>query len=630
MHQGRHRVPKWRQGALSRIWRSAVPGVKSRILSLGLFLLILGPRPATALVSFDFETPYLVHPTQQVWDFCLVRDAGEYHVFFHTIPQQNPHPANADTIWHAVSNDLRRWELRGPVLTSGPDWWDDVALWAPDVVFDDQSGRWAMLYTGIAQGMVQRACLAWSDDLVTWEKSAANPVFEPDSVIYFWSPSEDWSPFRDPFVYHDGQTWNMLSTAHLRLGGVPGYRRGIVHRAVSNDLENWLDAGVFFEHDGAVGRSNVFESVQYLVREGWHHLFFTEQDPTIEHHPTSHMVAADPSGWTMAARTIVDAGWAPEIKQFDTEAGMDIFARLAKDQDPRDDTWFVTAKFDSVRFDSGGQTPVVIATDPLGPDWPTRSGGSGAAAPTFGDNPALRGEPEIRGAGHGWFGSAENYGGPLSGIGQPGAALGDIAMGRLESRPFVVTGGYFRLLLAGGYHPATCYVGLADDTTGEILSSIHPNGETTMVERVWDTREYLGRTVRMVIVDEEPGPDGWIAADAIEEWEGVSPVVDSGDGTGARAPASPVTGLGIHPNPFNSGTMIRFDVGKAGRLRLEIHDFGGRRVWSSTEIETTGGRIRVAWDARDLTGRSLPSGAYFCRVIHDGTVVAGGRLTLVK
>jgi len=626
MQQGQHWEPTRSRGALSRDWWSVVPDKRFRIVFLAFFLLILGPRPAPALVSFDFETPYLVHPEQQVWDFCLIRKAGEYHVFYHTIPQQAMHPANGDTIWHAVSSDLVGWEIRGPALTSGPDWWDGVALWAPDVVFDDQSGRWAMLYTGVASGMVQRACLAWSDDLVTWEKSAANPVFEPDSVTYFWSQSEDWSAFRDPFVYHDGQVWNMLSTAQLRLGGVPGYRRGIVHRAVSNDLENWQDAGVFYEHDGATGRNNPLESVQYLVRDGWHHLFFTEQDPTIEHHPTSHMVAADPAGWTMATRTVVDAGWAPEIKRFDPEADLDIFARLAKDQDPRDETWFVTAKFDSIRFDSDGQTPVVIVTDQLGQDWPTRTGVAGAAAPVFGDNPALRGDPEILPAGHGWFGSAENYGGPLSGIGQPGAVLGDIATGRLESRPFVVSGGYFRLLLAGGNHPTTLYVGLVDDATDETLTRIHPDGETTLVERFWDIRGYPGRTVRLVIVDEESGPDGWLAVDAIEEFAGASPVTDTG---GAVSPNLKVTGLAAHPNPFNGGTEISFEVGAPGRCRVDIFNLAGRRIWRSSEFMATG-IINIPWDARDAAGRNLPSGSYFCRVIHEGVTAAGARLTLLK
>jgi len=487
-----------------------------------------------------------------------------------------------------------------------------------------------MLYTGVSQGMVQRACLAWSTDLVTWDKSTANPVFAPDSVTYYWSPSMNWSSFRDPFLYHDGQTWNMLSTAHLRLSGEPANRRAIVHRSFSTDLENWQDAGVFFEHDGAIGQTRDFESVQYLVRNGWHHLFFTEQDPTIEHHPTSHLMAVDPAEWTMANRSIIDAGWAPEIKPFATNADAEIFARLAKDQNPIDGTWFVTAKFDSVRFGPGGQLPEIIPTDPRGSDWPVQSGESAAAAPTFGDNPAWRDSPSSGLQGHGWLGSAENYRGPLSGIGQPGAMLGDTATGRLESRPFVVTGEYFRLLLAGGLFPATCFVGLVHNATDEVLTTIHPNGETAMVLRFWDIRDYQGNEVRLVIGDNESGPGGWIAVDAIEEFEGASAVVDSGHGDDAEIPFLPVTGLVAFPNPFNSGTTFRFHLEQESYVRLEIFDLAGRRVWHSAEIATPEGEMRVAWDARDQAGRSLPSGSYFCRVIHDGVVTAGVPLILVK
>jgi hypothetical protein len=602
----------------------------SLALLLGVFLLVIAPSFAPALVSFDFETPFLVHPDQQVWDFCLVRHEGQYNVFYHTIPPLVQNPAAADTIWHAVSSDLRRWEILGPAVTSGPGWWDEAAIWAPDVVFDENTGRWAMLYTGVGQGMVQRACLAWSTDLATWEKSAANPVFEPDSVTYYWSPSQNWSSFRDPFLYYDGQAWNMLSTAHLRLGGEPDGRRAIVHRSVSNDLENWQDAGAFFEHDGAIGQTYDFESVQYLVRDGWHHLFFTEQDPTIEHHYTSHLMATDPSGWTMADRTIVDAGWAPEIKPFTTRTDTDIFARLTKGQDPRDGSWFVTAKFDSIRFGPDGQAPEVIAADLLGPDWPTRSGETGAAAPTFGENPTWRGAAGIQVEGHGWFGSRENYSGPLSGTGQPGAMLGDVATGRLESRPFVLTGDYFRLRIAGGNFPTSCFVGLEDDATGENLTRINPRGETVLTLKQWDVRGFRGRTVRMVLVDEESGSEGWIAVDAIEEFGDTSPVEDSGYRTSGGTPAIPVTGLAAHPNPFNSGTVIRFDLDTDGGVRLEIYDLGGRRIWHSEEIQTTAGEMRVAWNGRDQDGRNLPSGTYFCRVFHEGTISAGVRLTLVK
>jgi len=604
------------------------PAVAGSAAFGALLCLLLVAIPATALVRFDFETPYLDHPGNQVWDFCLVRHADAYHVFYHTIPQQQPHPAKADTIWHAVSVDLRRWDILGPALTAGPDWWDAEAVWAPDVVFDDASERWAMLYTGVAAGMVQRACLAWSNDLMVWEKSNANPVFEPDTLTYHWSPDMNWSSFRDPFVYRKDETWHMLSTAGLRLGGYPGFRRGIVHHAVSADLVNWEDAGVFFEHDGEEGRGRDLESVQYLVRGNWHHLFFVEQDLAISDHPTSHIVSGDPSGWTMANRTVVDAGWAPEIEPFaDGNGAAEIFARLAKDHDPRDGSFFVAARFDSLRFVFGGRIPLIFAQDPLGDDWPVRFGAAGSAAPTYGDNPAMRGDPSAGAEGHGWFGSQEHYGGPLSGIGEPGDVLGSGATGRIESVPFTITGGYIRLRLAGGHYPETCYVALIDDASAEIISRSNPHGEATMGERFWDLRDHPGRTVRIAIVDEETGPDGWIAVDGIEEHEGIVAVDDDRPGTGSPPAIGAVANLGAHPNPFNGGTEIRFDLLVASRYRVAIYDLAGRVIWRSAEAFAPAGEVRVPWDARDARGRAVPSGVYLVGVTPGRGPAVFGRIT---
>lgn len=595
----------------------------SRVLLALLVLLGIGTGSAHALVNFDFEAPYLVHPGQQVWDFSLIRDAGQYHVFYHTIPQHDTHPANADTIWHATSPDLKHWEILGPALTSGPGWYDDVAIWAPDVVFDNDSGRWAMLYTGVSGPMVQRACLAWSGDLDTWTKSAANPVFEPDSLTYHWAPDQAWSSFRDPFVFHDGSQWNMLSTAGLRLGGYPGYRRGIVHRAVSPDLENWTDAGVFFAHDGSSGRTNDLESVQYVVRGGWHHLFFVEQDLNVENAPTGHLVASDPSGWTMANREVVDAGWAPEIKQFDAGAPAAIFGRLAKDQDPRDDSWFVTARFDSVKFSNGGQTATVQMSDPLAVDWPTRTGVAAQSAPTYGENAELRFAQPVGSEGHGWFSSIENYGGPLSGMGLPGAAWGDSAVGRLESRPFVVTGSHLRLLLAGGYYPQTCYAALLDDFSGEELARLTTSDRNQLTEREWGLAPWLGQTVRLAIVDQEMGPGGWIAVDGIEERTGgLSAVV------GAGPPGAPLQGVRATPNPFNPRTTIHFEPMREGTCVVSIYDPAGRQVWHSDRLTVRpGAEMRVVWDGRDQSGRGLASGTYLSRITINGQVV--GRLGLL-
>jgi len=383
---------------------------------------------------------------------------------------------------------------------------------------------------------------------------------------------------------------------------------------------------VFYEHDGSSGKTRDLESVQYVVRNGWHHLFFVEQDLSIENHPTSHMVATDPTGWSMAARTVVDAGWAPEIKRFDAEPESDVFARLAKYQDPRDESWFITVRFDSVRFDDGGQTPVVLMTDPLAARWATRSGAAGDAAPTFGDNGMLRDDPFPGVEGNGWFSSIENYGGPLSGVGQPGAALGDTATGRLESRPFTITGGHLRIRLGGGVYPATCYVALLDDNTGLELSRISANTMNSLEERFWDLGPWLERTVRLAIVDDEQGIGGWIAVDGIEERSGgLAPAGDH------IAWGDLVMGLEARPNPFNPRTVIRFEMPRTSTYRIVVHDVGGRRVWQTPETAAPGGaEVKVVWNGRDQTGRALASGKYLGRVLVGGVPLARLPLMLLR
>lgn len=593
-----------------------------------LAMIALTVTSVAALESFDFEARYLVHPGNQVWDFCLTPQEDGYHVFYHTIKPGLNHPSFADTIWHAVSPDLRRWEILGPALTSGPDWWDAEAVWAPEVVFDEQSQRWAMLYTGVAAGMVQRACLAWSDDMVSWTKAPENPVFEPDSLVYHWAPSMPWSSFRDPFLYRENDQWNMLSTAGLREGN---NRRGIVHRAVSDDLIHWTDAGVFFAHDGAEGSERDLESVQYVKRGAWDHLFFVEQDLSLPAHSTSLVSAMDPADWTMAERTYVDEGWAPEVQYvggifFDT-----VFGRLFQYEDPRDATTYIIARFDRMGFGFDGSTPWALMWDPLINDWPTRRGSAGGAAPTFGDNPVLRGEPSSGLEGHGWYSSREYYGGPLSGIGEPGAALGDSAEGGLESRTFTITGNSMKLRVAGGHYPETCYVSLVDADTDEELRRTGGAGQPTMTLHTWDLQTYVGRTVKLRIVDDEVGPEGWIAVDAISESDEISPVDDGWPGDGFSPLPELVTDVVAFPNPFNGGTEIRFELRAESRFRVEVFDLAGRRIWRSQPMAARPGEIRVPWDGRDRSGQPIPSGIYLFGIAPEGDAPrAVGRITHVK
>jgi hypothetical protein len=571
------------------------------------------PDPATALFRCDFDQKYYVHPGRQTWDFCLVRSDSLFHLFYHSIPDADPGAAHADTIWHAVSPDLRHWTLSGPVLTAGPDWWDAGAIWAPDVIWDPDRDSWAMLYTGVDSSLNQRACLAFSPDLRVWSKSAANPVFEPDSTLYDWNPTGDWSDFRDPFVFRADGRWQMLSTAALRRPGTTSV--GIIHRASSPDLIDWTDEGAFFVNDGTT-RWHVLESTQYHVRDGIHHLYFGEYDT----YGISHLAVADTSEWTMADCTTIDWGNAPEVKEFDP----DLFGRIAAYQHPVTETLSYCIRFDTLTYSPDGYLLEPYQPHPLDETFESWNGFACLGQPTFGDNSAERGEVPAGPVGNGYFGSAEFYQGPLSGRGSPGGRIGDSATGTARSYPFIVAGWSMELLVGGGDYPETCYVALFDAATDTVLCRATGKGVETMSLRSWDLRPYIGRLCYIAIVDAEIGPMGHINVDEIVELADPPSSADGG------APAHRLVDRGPSPNPFNPATDFRFALAVPATVEIRVHDLRGRLLWSSRPQPRAAGVHTQRWDGRDRSDRPLPAGVYLYTLRCDSHLEGSGKLTIVR
>jgi beta-fructofuranosidase len=185
-------------------------------------------------------------PDKWVWDFWLVRDGGDHHIFYLQAPRTLKRPSlrhhNA-SIGHAVSRDLRSWEVLPDALHPGPEGsWDDLATWTGSAI--DHGGRWFMLYTGISrreQGLVQRIGLATSDDLVRWQKHPANPVLEADSRWYDLLDRSRWrdQSWRDPWLFWDPDDgrFHSLITARSRTG--PRDSAGVVAHGRSRDLVTW-------------------------------------------------------------------------------------------------------------------------------------------------------------------------------------------------------------------------------------------------------------------------------------------------------------------------------------------------------------------------------------------------------
>ncbi len=68
-----------------------------------------------------------------------------------------------------------------------------------------------------------------------------------------------------------------------------------------------------------------------------------------------------------------------------------------------------------------------------------------------------------------------------------------------------------------------------------------------------------------------------------------------------------------YPNPFNPATTIRYDVPRAGAVRLEVIDLAGRQVALLVDNVLPAGRHTVNFGARNL-----PSGVYLYRLSGEG------------
>lgn len=91
----------------------------------------------------------------------------------------------------------------------------------------------------------------------------------------------------------------------------------------------------------------------------------------------------------------------------------------------------------------------------------------------------------------------------------------------------------------------------------------------------------------------------------------------------------PRLSLAAHPNPFNPGTTITFNIPTSRHVELDVFDATGRRVRSILRGALSAGTHRTAWDGRDGAGIPSASGVYFCR-LRAGNETVNHKLVLLK
>ncbi|NKB66065.1 MAG: T9SS type A sorting domain-containing protein [Candidatus Latescibacteria bacterium] len=83
------------------------------------------------------------------------------------------------------------------------------------------------------------------------------------------------------------------------------------------------------------------------------------------------------------------------------------------------------------------------------------------------------------------------------------------------------------------------------------------------------------------------------------------------------------------PNPFNSGTTIRFAVPETAPVRLTLFNLAGQQVATLARGVHAAGAYALQWDGRDDGGRAVGSGVYLYR-LEAGGQVATRKLLLVR
>jgi beta-fructofuranosidase len=224
---------------------------------------------------------------KRVWDFWFAQDGIDTHLFY---LQADRSPGDGywkywqASIGHAVSQDLRRWQILPSALSPAPytngsslEPFDNFSLRAGSIVRHE--GLWYLFYTGCRfseRGQIQRIGLATSPDLIEWQKHPNNPVMTAADTWYELFDLGDWfeQVWRDPHVFRDPVTglFHSFIAARRRDGDL--YGRGVVAHAYSYDLVRWVVSSPIT--DG--GDFGCMENLQMVQIEGRSYLVFSCPD----------------------------------------------------------------------------------------------------------------------------------------------------------------------------------------------------------------------------------------------------------------------------------------------------------------------------------------------------------------
>jgi hypothetical protein len=107
---------------------------------------------------------------------------------------------------------------------------------------------------------------------------------------------------------------------------------------------------------------------------------------------------------------------------------------------------------------------------------------------------------------------------------------------------------------------------------------------------------------------------------------------NAGSGTTAvqEAPPTVTRLIAPYPNPLRGASTMRYDIARAGEVKLEVFDVTGRRTATLASGPEQPGRYAIHWSGRTDDGGLAHAGLYFVRLIAPGVHPQTARLAIVR
>ena len=85
----------------------------------------------------------------------------------------------------------------------------------------------------------------------------------------------------------------------------------------------------------------------------------------------------------------------------------------------------------------------------------------------------------------------------------------------------------------------------------------------------------------------------------------------------------------IFPNPFNSRTVINYELPHEEFVKISIYDILGRKIKTIFQGNQTSGFKSITWDATNENKENVSGGVYLC-IVQAGNIVKSTKMLFLK